>query len=281
MKSKLLCTILMVVLPIAGITTAQESAEVDQDADPRSETSPASSQATPNDSPTVHTSKSGVVTQIAVVNPTDIDLFSGSKKLSEWFDQLCTAASVRSGSDMIRANALMAQAREAILEVGADAVPYLLSQLRIDPTGQVERQLLQMRNSGQRNTVTLDYVDSIILPSTRRIRAARLLGDIGAPAEEALPLLIELWSQDSSLNRTHYSYGVQKILYELNPRPELIQKNFGHWQERLAFETNIIAAAVEYCRELPDDLKSRFDPLPEATDQAESLNLDSTDAPSK
>lgn len=278
---KLLCTLLLAVFPIAGTVTAQDSAEVDRDANPRIETSPTSSQGTPTDSPTVHTSKSGVVTQISVENPADIDLFSGSKKLSEWFDQLCTGTFARGTYAMIRANGLMAQAREAILEMEGEAVPYLLSQLRIDPTGEVEKQLRQMRSSAQRNKVTLDYLDSIILPSTRRSQAAQLLGYIGAPAAEALPELVKLWSQHSEFHRRPYYLGIRNILYDLNPRPELDPKEFSHWSVPLAFETNVIAAAIEYCPQLSDDLKSQFDPFLKAAEQVESLNLDSADAPSK
>jgi hypothetical protein len=138
-----------------------------------------------------------------------------------------------------------------------------------------------MRNSAWENTGTLDYLDSIILPSTRRSGAAQLLGDIGAPAEEALPALVEVWSQHSESNRTPYYLGIQKILYDLNPRPELVQKEFSHWTEYLAFQTNVVVAAMEYCPQVPDDLRRRFDPLLKAAEQDKSPNFDSADAPSK
>ncbi len=278
---KLLCTLLIGVLPMAGIATAQDSAEIDQDGHSRSGTFPVPSQATSANSQTVHTNKSGVITTISVVNTTNIDHFSGSKKLSEWFDQLCTGALARGRDATIRANVLMAQARAAISDMGGEAVPYLLSQLRIDSTGQVENQLRQLRNSAWENTATLDYLDSIILPSTRRSHAAQLLGDIGAPAGEALPVLVELWSQHSEGNRTPYYLGIQKILHDLNPSPELVPKEFSHWSERLAFETNVIAAAIEYCPQLPNDLKSQFGPLLKAAGQGESPSFDSADAPSR
>jgi hypothetical protein len=256
---KLLCTLLIAVLPIAGIATAQDTAEVERDADPRSGSSPASSQATPANSPTVHTSQAGVVTKISVVNPTTIDLVSRSRKLSEWLDQWCNGIQRGSGN--------IDEASAAILDMGAEAVPYLLSQLRIDPTGQAEKQLRQMRNSAWRNTVTLDYLDSIVLPSTRRSGAAQLLGNIGAPAEEALPVLVELWSQHSELNRTPYYLGIRNILFDLNPRPKFAHREFSHWRERLAFQTNVVVAAIEYLPQVPDNLRSQFDPLLKAAEQ--------------
>ena len=266
MKFNLFYAFLIGVLPFADITLAQDSPDVDGDTRSSTEVSSTSSQQPPKDSPTVHTSQSGVVTQISVVNPTDIDPFSESKKLSEWLDQFCHAVSVlqntRGSQATFRSNALIDEAREAILDMGESAVPYLVSQLRIDPTGQVENQLRQMRNSAWSNSVTLDYLDSIVLPSTRRGGAAQLLGGIGAPAKEALPLLVKLWSQHSEYHRTPYFIGVRKILYDMSPRPELVYpKEFSHWSERLAFETNVVAAAIEHCPQLPDDLKSQFDHL--------------------
>ena len=133
----------------------------------------------------------------------------------------------------------------------------------------------------KKNTVTLDYLDSIVLPSTRRTRAARVLGEIGAPAEEALPVLINLWAQHSEIQRMHYFHGIQKILHDLNPGPEFARREFSHWGERLAFQTNVVAAAIEYCPQLSDDLKSQFAPLLNSAEQGESSDFETADAPSK
>lgn len=92
------------------------------------------------------------------------------KRVSVWFDQLCTGVFTGPGRKDV------GEAYEAFHHMGPEAVPYLVGRLDMDPSGRIEKTLLWLR----RYPFTAPLVNNIVLPTSKRHYAQTALG--AAPA---------------------------------------------------------------------------------------------------
>lgn len=167
------------------------------------------------------------------------------KRVSVWFDQLCTGVFI--GPRRMD----VGEAYEAFHQMGPEAVPYLVSRLDLDQSGRVEKALLWLR----KYRVTAPLVNDVILPSSKRRYAQTALGAMGGSAVTAMPALLKNWTRESPSDRANCTAAIASILNALEPSPELQLKPVMMQAEALRFETAVIAEAVRRYPEVATTLQ--------------------------
>lgn len=183
-----------------------------------------------------------LATRTSVPNPE----FQG-KRISVWFDQLCSG--VFSGSPRGEA---FPEAYDAFTRMGPDAVPYLIRQLSRNRTGGLENVLLWLRQQ----TLTRPFMRNLILPSSKRAYAAVALRRMGASAEAATPALMEAWKHDIPEVKNDCVSAMAAILYRERPDLQMgVDMDTAMYQK---FEARVVSAAAERFPEVASALQIDF-----------------------
>jgi hypothetical protein len=165
------------------------------------------------------------------------------KRVSVWFDQLCTGVFTGPRRKDV------GEAYEAFHHMGPEAVPYLVGRLDMDPSGRIEKTLLWLR----RYPITEWMVKGVILPSSKRHYAQTALGAMGGSAVKAMPALLKNWTRESPSERANCTATIASIMYALDPSPDLQPKQVRMQAEAQQFERLVIAEAA---RRYPDAAKA-------------------------
>lgn len=126
------------------------------------------------------------------------------KPVGRWFDDLCTG--VWSGSPK---GAPFDAAYLEFSRMDSDAVPYLVSRLRYDRSGILEKCLMLVRKTSFGRDLTAD----VVLPADRRTYAIVALRQMRTRAESAVPALLEAWRQDNAEVRLNAIFALETILF--------------------------------------------------------------------
>lgn len=133
----------------------------------------------------------------------DPDPVYSGKPVGRWFDDLCTG--VWSGTPK---GAPFAAAHLEFARMDSNAVPYLVSRLRYDRSGLLQRCLVQARKVSLGRQLTADAV----FPADRRTYAVVALRQMGARAESSVPALLEAWRRDNDEVKLNVVYALETIL---------------------------------------------------------------------
>jgi hypothetical protein len=183
------------------------------------------------------------------------------KRVSAWFDQLCSG--VFSGT---RKGESFPEAYDAFLQMGPEAVPYLTRELSRDRSGSIEKVLLWLRQK----PITQPLMRNTILPSSSRTYAAVALRQLGGRAEAAIPALLEAWKRDIPDVKINCFSAMAAILFperkELRSGIDLDQASY------LRFEAGVISHATKRFPEIANTLRIKAEPTPRSAEPEDAAN---------
>lgn len=186
----------------------------------------------------------GILVLILVVLPAPPNPEFQGKKISTWFDQLCSG--VFSGTS--RGDGFP-EAYDAFARMGPDAVPYLVGQLSHRRSSTMEHVMLWLR----KQPITRPFVKNAILPSSRRAYAAVALRRMGASAESAIPALMKAWKHDIPDVKVNCVSAMGAIIYWNRPDLQL-GEGMDTWAYQ-KFESKVVSDAARRFPELASALQ--------------------------
>lgn len=151
--------------------------------------------------------------------------YYAGRPVSAWFDDLCRYSGIP--------NNRFDAAYEAFTKMDSNAVPYLVSQLKYDRSGVIQRMLLLSR----RSPILANFATGLIFPSTQRSYAALALGRMGPKAVSAVPALLETWVQDKTGAKDGALGALHSILFDEAGKPYSPS-------EQKELEAKVIAEAI-------------------------------------